>query len=34
MSINKSSLTKLIINKYNSLQSTWLEDEQIDQKNY
>ncbi len=34
MLINKSSLTKLSINKYDSLRFVELEDEQINQKNY
>ncbi len=34
MSINKSNLTKLLINKYNSFQFARLKDERINQKNY
>ncbi len=34
MSIDKSSLTKLSINKYDSFRLARLEDKQIDQKNY
>ncbi len=34
MSINKSNLTKLLINKYNSFQFVESKDEQIDQKDY